>query len=214
MFTGIVQQVGQLATFRPRGSGASLVIRYAPWREPVQNGESIAVQGACLTVTAADERDLSFDVLEETLARTTLGEMAVGSQLNLERALRAADPLGGHIVTGHVDGVGAVMHIRQAGPDRILRIGCHGDIIRGIVQKGAIACDGVSLTVAGLEHGSFDVHIIPHTWTHTTLRRLRSGCRVNLETDVLGKYVLRSLGRVQPPSALTAERLRQAGFAS
>jgi riboflavin synthase len=212
MFTGLIQQVGSLAGKKPRRDGMSLVIRHAPWDSPLGVGESVAVQGACLTVTSLHAGEFSCDVLAETLKKTTLGDMSPGAKLNLERALRADERLGGHIVTGHIDGPGKVLSLAQKGADWILEVACGDELLSGIVSKGSIAIDGVSLTVADLRQKSFTVHLIPQTWSHTSLQALKTGREVNLETDIIGKYVQRYLGRMQGNKGVTMEKLQAAGF--
>jgi riboflavin synthase len=212
MFTGLVQQVGTLAKKNARADGASLAIRHEPWASPLVLGESIAVQGACLTVTSLRSGDFTCDVLYETLEKTTLGDITPGAQLNLERALRADERLGGHIVTGHIDGQGLVSSIGQKGADWILEVTCPPELLAGIVPKGSIAVNGVSLTIAALRQSSFAVHLIPHTWSHTSLHALKTGHSVNLETDLIGKYVQRYLGRMQGDKGVTMEKLLAAGF--
>ena len=212
MFTGLVQQVGTLTAKKPRGDGMSLVIRHAPWDSPLIKGESVAVQGACLTVTSVRTGEFSCDVLNETLKKTSLGAAESGSRLNLERALRADDRLGGHIVTGHVDGLGTVLALEQKGADWILEVTCDEELLGGIVPKGSIAIDGVSLTIAELKSKSFAVHLIPHTLANSSLKTLKKGRTVNLETDIIGKYVQRHLGRMQGGKGLTLEKLQAAGF--
>jgi len=212
MFTGLVQQVGTLSAKKPRGDGMSLVIRHAPWDSPLIKGESVAVQGACLTVTSVRTGEFSCDVLNETLKKTSLGAAESGSRLNLERALRADDRLGGHIVTGHVDGLGTVLALEQKGADWILEVTCDEELLGGIVPKGSIAIDGVSLTIAELKSKSFAVHLIPHTLANSSLKTLKKGRTVNLETDIIGKYVQRHLGRMQGGKGLTLEKLQAAGF--
>lgn len=212
MFTGLVQQVGTLAAKKARGDGKSLVIRHSTWDSPLVMGESIAVQGACLTVAAIRTGEFACDVLSETLDKTTLGELPTGAKVNLERALRADERLGGHIVTGHIDGPGKVLALAQKGVDWILEVACDDELLAGIVPKGSVAIDGVSLTVADLRAKSFTVHLIPHTWSHTSLHALQVGRVVNLETDVIGKYVQRYLGRMQGAKGVTMETLRAAGF--
>jgi riboflavin synthase len=212
MFTGIIQQVGTLSGKKARGDGMSLVIRHEPWDTALGVGESVAVQGACLTVTSFHAGEFSCDVLAETLKKTTLGDISPGAKLNLERALRADERLGGHIVTGHIDGPGKVLSIEQKGADWILEVVCGDELLTGIVSKGSITIDGVSLTVAELRDKSFVVHLIPQTWSHTSLQALRKGYRVNLETDLIGKYVQRTLVRMQGGKGVTMEKLQAAGF--
>ena len=212
MFTGLVQQVGTLAEKKPRGDGMSLVIRHEPWDSPLIKGESVAVQGACLTVTSVRTGEFSCDVLNETLKKTSLGAAESGSRVNLERALRADDRLGGHIVTGHIDGLGTVLALKQKGADWIFEVSCDEELLGGIVPKGSIAIDGVSLTIAELKSKSFAVHLIPHTLANSSLKTLKKGRTVNLETDIIGKYVQRHLGRMQGGKGLTMEKLQAAGF--
>jgi len=213
MFTGLIQQIGTLAQIRTRGAGRSLVIRHAPWDTALSVGESVAVQGACLTVTDVRATEFACDVLKETLAKTGLGQKAPGARLNLERALRADERFGGHIVTGHVDGTGRLLGRDRAGDDWVLEIGCAGELLSGIVPKGAVACDGASLTVAELRRASFTVHLIPFTWVHTALSDLQASDAVNIETDVIGKYVQRYLAVQREGAGLTMDDLRKAGFA-
>ena len=212
MFTGIVQQVGVLARVESRAGGARFRVRHEPWTPGLALGESVSVQGACLTVTGAAEREFSCDGLRETLERTTLGHLAEGSRVNLERALRAGDLMGGHMVTGHVDAAGTVAAVRRAGPDWALRVRCEAALMPGLVMKGSVACDGVSLTVAALGPDWFEVHIIPHTWESTTLGGLAAGRSVNIETDIVGKYVLRYAESRAAGAGVTVESLRRAGF--
>jgi riboflavin synthase len=212
MFTGLIQQVGTLGGATPRGTGRRLVIRHQGWDPALAAGESVCVQGACLTVTEQRPNEFACDVLGETLAKTSLGAARPGAKLNLERALRADDRLGGHLVTGHVDGTGRLRSRARAGDDWVLEIGCEARLMAGIVPKGAVACDGVSLTVADLRASSFTVHIIPHTWARTALGDLGIGAPVNIETDIIGKYVQRALAGAGRGGGLTLDDLRRAGF--
>ncbi len=212
MFTGIIQQVGVLARREPADGGLRLVIRGRAWDPHLALGESIAVQGACLTVAAVEGATFSCDILQETLARTTLDSARPGAPLNLERALRLGDALGGHWITGHVDETGTVLARVPRGRDRVLRIVCGAELLRGMVMKGSIAVDGVSLTIAELNPDSFAVHLVPFTCAQTTLGALGPGERVNLETDLIGKHVRRCLETAAAPARLTWERLREAGF--
>lgn len=212
MFTGLIQQVGTLAGKKNRGDGMNLTICHTPWESPLVLGESIAVQGACLTVTSIQDRKFTCDVLNETLQKTNLGTKAEGAKLNLERALRADERLGGHMVTGHIDGLGTIQGLVQKGADWILEVLCQNDVLAGIVPKGSISVDGVSLTVADLRPKSFTVHLIPHTLANTSLHGLKKGDSVNLETDIIGKYVQRYLGLMQGGKGVTTDALRSAGF--
>lgn len=212
MFTGLIQQVGRLVRRETARGGARLVIGGQAWNPSLTPGESIAVNGACLTVTECRGVEFNCDVLQETLARTTLGDKSPGSSLNLERALRLGESLGGHLLTGHIDGAGTIVQRQAVGRDWVLRIACDHELLHGIVPKGSIAVDGVSLTVAELDARAFTVHLIPFTGAHTALGSAREKTRVNLETDLLGKYVFRYLAEGQKTNPLTLERLRQAGF--
>ncbi len=215
MFTGLVDRVGTLLGIANRGEGAQLAIDAAHWPDPLRLGESVAVEGVCLTITTITLNGFTCDILRETLSRTTLGRKKAGSPLNLERALQANGRLGGHFVSGHVDGVGTVASIGRAGPDWVLEIACSADLLSGMVFKGSITVNGVSLTLARMNTGSFSVHLIPHTWSQTTLHLIRDGDAVNLETDMLGKYVkgfLERNGGDIRTGTLTLERLNEAGF--
>lgn len=196
MFSGIIQQVGEVKSVtRGRDGSGTLAIHHRPWHTAIEIGESIANNGICLTVTTCTEHSLAFDVLNETFTRTNLGDLVPGSLVNLERALRAGEVIGGHFVTGHVDGVGTTTAWEPHGRDFIWRIQCPKSMTDGMVPKGSIACDGISLTVVDLIDGEFSVHIIPHTVAGTNLRKAAVGQRVNLETDMLGKYVLKVMRR-------------------
>ena len=212
MFTGIIQKIGTVAALQHSGGAGRLAIKAGDWTPPVALGESISIEGVCLTVAQFAGEVLHFDVLAETLAKTTLGGKKLGAELNLERAVRAGDFLGGHIVSGHVDGVGKIRRLGHAGADRVVEVECGQDILRGLVPKGSIALCGISLTVVDLTPDAFTVHIIPHTWANTSLRAARAGDAVNLETDIIGKYVARHLA-AHSPATLTLDQLRAAGFA-
>lgn len=195
MFTGLIEAMGQLA----ERQGAHLRFT-CPFAGALAPGESVAVSGACLTVEACDASGFSATAVPTTLRRTTLGSLAVGDAVNLERALRADGRLGGHLVQGHVDGVG---HLLARTPDlewELLRFRAPEALLPYLVPRGSIAVDGVSLTVAGREAGGFTVAIIPHTAAATTLGALRPGAAVNLEADVIAKYVEGLLG-TSPKSA-------------
>lgn len=212
MFTGIIQKIGTLGRRVSRGSGQRLTIRHDPWDSPLALGESVAVNGTCLTVAECGSGQFTADVLNETLTKTTLGTKATGAAVNLERALRMDERLGGHLVQGHVDGTGTVSGIRQTGPDWVLEVACETALLDGMAPKGSIAIDGVSLTIVALKPNAFEVHLIPHTWEQTAFKTLKAGDRVNLETDVIGKYVNRYLERVGGKKGLTMEAVQRAGF--
>ncbi len=193
MFTGIVR-LGRVESIEMQGaSGRITVTPDRPWEEPIVLGDSIAVNGACLTVAAMDGQKLSFDVLTETFDKTNLGEKKAGSVVNLERALAMGDTLGGHIVTGHVDGSGIVRKITPVDRDFKFEIECSKDMLMLMVYKGSISIDGISLTVAELLEDGFVVHIIPHTMEETDMSEFEPGTKVNLEADILGKHVQRIL---------------------
>jgi riboflavin synthase len=196
VFTGIVECVGEVEALRPLGDAARLVVRAPAIAPELRVGDSVAVSGACLTVTEAGRETIAFDAVRETLDRTTLGELAPGGAVNLERALRADGRLDGHIVQGHVDATGRVRELARRGRDVRLVLDCPADLAGQLVPKGSVAIDGVSLTVVNLEPEGFDVALVPHTLQVTTLGRLAAGRRVNLEADVLGKYVKRYVEQI------------------
>lgn len=193
MFSGIVQAVGTLARRLSFGSGERLFVQAQLPGPPVALGESVAVSGACLTVEAAEGENLQFFCSRETLERTTLGLLPLGSRVNLERALRLGDVLGGHWVSGHVDATARVLAVRREGEGVILRCQIPKRLAPEIAEKGSVAVDGVSLTVSRLGGSWFEVTLVPFTLQHTTLGQLRPGALVNLETDLLAKYVRRVL---------------------
>jgi riboflavin synthase len=191
MFTGIVQDIGSVVSLSKIGNAAKIAIRTQMDLSAVHIGDSIACNGVCLTIESMEGAILHFHAMEETLSRSNLGLSHGGSPINLEPALRMGDPLGGHLVRGHIDCTAPIIAIGRKGDDRVLDIALPPALRELVIMKGSIAINGVSLTVAALERGSFGVCIIPHTWTHTNLHELKPGDNVNLETDILGKYVLR-----------------------
>lgn len=215
MFTGLIQQIGTLDTYASSLSGSTLKISHSPWSEPLQHGESVAVQGVCLTVTHVAARSFSCDVLNETMRRTTLHRLQSGAAVNLERAVRPMDRLGGHFVSGHVDGMGQVVGVAQEGRDWILRVQWAAPQLVEIAEKGSVTLDGVSLTVVNVTADGFQVNLIPTTWNETSLSGLRVGMAVNIETDVLAKYVHRRMcmqKKQPPPCAGIADVMTKAGF--
>ena len=190
MFTGLVEKVGTVKRVS-RGCGLVLEFAFDPWLEPLVPGESVAVNGACLTVVCCDKTRFTADVLRETEARTGLAELKPGDRVNLERAVRAGDRLGGHIVQGHVDGRGELISKTAKGRDFALTFKCGRAIAAACVMKGSIAVNGVSLTVSGLGDDWFRVDAIPTTLQNTNLGLLPLGGKVNLETDILGRYARR-----------------------
>jgi riboflavin synthase len=189
MFTGIVEETGKVEALQKTSSGISLAIAASRTAEGLKSGDSLAVNGCCLTVVDTGGNTLRFDLLRETWDRTNLQFVSRGSLVNLERPLRADGRLDGHFVTGHIDGVGKISRWERSGADHVLEVTPPSNLMRYIVQKGSIAVDGISLTVAEISEKSFTVWIIPHTYEVTALRERTAGDAVNLETDILGKYV-------------------------
>jgi riboflavin synthase len=194
VFTGLVQSLGRVAEVHDTADGVRLAVE-SPLAAELNEGDSIAVNGVCLTAVGlcAGER-FGADVMHETLRRTSLGSLDAGSSVNLELPLRAADRLGGHVVQGHVDGLGVVAGARDDGFARVVTIESEPELLRYVVEKGSIAVDGVSLTVARVDDAGFDVSLIPETLERTTLGRVTNGTPVNLEVDIVAKYVEKMLG--------------------
>ncbi len=211
MFTGIIQKTGVVQRVGKVNDGWSLQIGCTPWMSELETGESIAVHGVCLTVTSFNVDSFTADLLDETRDRTVLRLVQTGSRVNLERALAIGDRLGGHLVTGHVDETGTVRDMASRNRDYLLRIGCSSYLAGQSVCKGSITIDGVSLTISGLGDDWLEVNIIPHTWHSTTLCERRVGDHVNLEGDIIGKYIARLMNR-SDNSGITQEMLRENGF--
>jgi riboflavin synthase len=213
MFTGLVEGVGVLAGLTPLAEGLRLAVKTSFPVSELTLGESVSVAGACLTVVALDAPRASFEVSPETVARTTFPLKKVGDRVNLERALRLGDRLGGHLVTGHVDGVGVVREVRPGPAHTQMKFELPAALGRFVIEKGSIAVDGVSLTVNTCQGNTFTVNVIPHTARETTLASLKVGDRVNLETDIIGRYVARLLGKDGPQGdGVTSELLARHGF--
>ncbi len=189
MFSGIVEAVGTVKALRQNPQGTSLRIETNLPLKEVTVGESICVNGVCLTVTAKGERELSFDVSAESLRRTNLGELKEGDEVNLERSLRLSDRLSGHLVFGHVDGVGSIKNVEPEGDSFLYTFSIPPELGRYLVEKGSVAVDGISLTVFRCQPTEFTVAIIPHTYEVTSLKKKKIGDRVNIENDMLGKYI-------------------------
>ncbi len=214
MFTGLVQKIGTLRRVS-RGRGLVLEFSFDPWPEPLVPGESVAVNGACLTVAACDATRFTADVLAETERRTSLAGLLPGAKVNLERAMKAGDRFGGHVVQGHVDGCGEIAARIPKGRDFALKISCPRAVAAASVLKGSIAVNGVSLTVSGLGDDWLQVDVIPTTAAETNLGAVRPGDVVNLETDVLGKYAIRHAETAdgdEKSGGLTMEMLAENGF--
>lgn len=201
MFTGIVEEVGRIRSIQRGSKSCSLQVEACHVLSDAHVGDSIATNGVCLTVTRFDASSFTADVMHETLDRSTLGSVRPGSRVNLERAMRADGRFGGHIVSGHIDGVGTVRSITADDNAVWFEIGAPRSLVRQVVEKGSIAIDGISLTVASVSSDSISVSVIPHTRAHTTLADRRVGDGVNLETDVVGKYVERLLTSGAPLAA-------------
>ena len=215
MFTGIVQATGQVASVENVGEDRRIGIHTGTLDlSDVTLGESICVSGVCLTAVRFDNKGFSADVSAETLARTTLGDLQVGDCVNLERALTPSARLGGHLVSGHVDGVGSVLARWHAGRSLGLRIGAPTTVAKYIAEKGSICVDGVSLTVNGVNGAEFEVNIVPYTLRETTFGEIVTGARLNLEVDVIARYLERLLlGEAQQPTAdITPAFLAKHGF--
>jgi len=192
MFTGIVEEAGVIEQIKPAARSIQLTIRIRKIARGLKLGASVAVNGCCLTVvrlgTKGRDRLIRFDLLQESWRLTNLQFTRVGDRVNLERPLRAGGELGGHFVTGHVDGIGRIQRWERSGRDHVLDISAPPEVMRYVVHKGSIAVDGISLTVAGVKRDSFRIWIIPHTYEMTALRERKVGDAVNLEADLLGKY--------------------------
>ena len=210
MFTGLIEEMGTVRSLA-RGTVGRLVVASEKVAAGVAIGDSVAINGACLTVTSVSGSETSFDAVPETLSRTTLGDLRPGDKVNLESSLRAGDPIGGHFVQGHVDGVGSIESSRSLGESQVIRVIAPGDVLKYVVEKGSIAIDGISLTVASCDRSGFNIAVIPHTLDATTLHLKRAGDKVNLESDILGKYVGKLLGSMGS-GRVTEDILRDAGF--
>lgn len=212
MFTGIIEEVGRVASVRKGAHSAVLTVEAKRVLEDVHLGDSIATNGVCLTVTDFTKTSFSADVMHETLRRSSLGDLRSGSPVNLERAMAADGRFGGHIVSGHIDGTGTIRNIREDDNAVWYTIEAPQSIIRFIVEKGSIAIDGISLTVATVSDSAFSVSIIPHTRAQTNLAGKHVGDVVNLENDVIGKYVDRLLHMPAEPAAEPAGTPAQGGI--
>jgi riboflavin synthase len=194
MFTGIVEAIGTLAEVKVTGGGVRVRIR-TPLAHEMKVGDSLAVNGVCLTTILIDGDHIMADVSPETARVTTLGSLQRGQQVNLERPMMASARVDGHFVLGHVDGVGSIEELRAEADSHWLTVSFPAALAPYFIRKGSVSVDGVSLTVAGLGERQFDVQVIPYTWDHTTLRTLRERDKVNVECDMIGKYIVRALER-------------------
>ncbi len=215
MFTGIVEEMGTIRSIRRGAHSAVLSIGADTVLSDLKTGDSVAVNGVCLTATGTDPGGFTADVMHETLDRSSLGTLTVGSRVNLERAMAAHGRFGGHIVSGHIDGTGTIAALRKDDNALWYTVKAVPGLLRYVVEKGSITIDGISLTVACVETDQFSVSVIPHTAAVTILGEKRPGDVVNLETDLIGKYVEKLLTpqtQAQPRSGITLEFLAQNGF--
>lgn len=216
MFTGIIEEVGVVKSIRMGAQSAVITIQAEKVMEDIHVGDSIATNGVCLTVTSFDKNSYSVDVMHETLRRTNLGTLKSGSRVNLERAMAADGRFGGHIVAGHVDDPGTITSMEKDDNAIWVTIRTTPAVLKYIVEKGSIAIDGISLTVARVDDKSFAVSVIPHTGANTTLLEKKPGDTVNLETDMVGKYVEKLLryeeSKEKPQSGITMDFLKSHGF--
>lgn len=219
MFTGLVLEMWEVASLRPSGTGSSLALRAGESAAGVEIGDSIAINGVCLTVTSINSGILSFDVSSETLRSTGLGSLKPGHRVNIELALRADGRLGGHFVSGHVDAVGIIRHMDKDGEAWSIGIDAPAEVLKYLVDKGSVTVDGVSLTVVKVYEDHFTLVIIPHTAMITTIGTRKPGDGVNLEADIIGKYVFTFLNRAAADDSDKAQgqnlmdALRRGGFA-
>jgi riboflavin synthase len=216
MFTGIIEELGRVRSLERRGEGVRMTVEARVVTEGTREGDSVAVNGVCLTALDVRADSFAADGSRETLQRSTLGQLRAGSPVNLERAATPSTRLGGHIVQGHVDARGRFLSADEHGGSWTVRIGFPPEVARYLVFKGSVAVEGISLTVAALAEDHFEIAVIPKTWAATNLSHLRPGDPVNLEADIIAKYVERILtsgGRPsEPPPALTVERLAELGY--
>ncbi len=211
MFTGLIEDVGEVVEVRS-GEVYIITVQSAVVPELVKKGDSVAVDGVCLTVTTISGDRVSFDAVRETVSRTTLSGFRSGTPVNLETSLTASKPLGGHFVQGHVDGTAKIAAKRELGTSAEYEFSCDDEILRLVVEKGSVAVDGVSLTVARLTESGFVVAVIPETLSATTLANKTVGDKVNIETDIIGKYVEKFVMASQKSKGVDADLLRQTGF--
>ena len=210
MFTGIVEETGSIRRVAPDARAGSMVIAARTVLEGTRVGDSIAVNGVCLTVTQLGDDEFSADVMPATLRATALGQLRAGDLVNLERAMPADGRFGGHVVSGHIDGTGCIVEVRPEQNAHLITVEAPQHVMDLIVEKGSITIDGVSLTVASAQRTRFTVSIIPHTATETTLLKKRAGDLVNLENDIVGKYVQKLLASKE--GGITLEYLQENGF--
>ncbi len=215
MFTGIVQAMGVVRSIQRGSTGIRLTLEAPELDRPLPDGASVCVSGVCLTVTRSDEIGVEFDVVPETLLRSTLGSWSPGGRVNLERSLRAGEAMDGHLVQGHVDGIARAAAIRRGSEGHVVTFAADEVLMPFVIPKGSIAIDGVSLTIADANQNAFSVALIPTTLAATTLEFLAIGDRVNVETDVVARTIVTTMqrwGKTAPPREITVELLREQGF--
>ena len=213
MFTGIIEHLGKVTQIKKQADSAVIVVDIAQMSKDVNSGDSIAINGACLTVTHIKGSEVSFDVSTETLSKTTIGELKPSDRVNVESSLRIGDKLGGHFVTGHVDGVGAISRKESETGQCTMWFSVSKELANMMIKKGSVAVDGISLTIVDLEEKSFSVALIPYTLEETSLGFKKVGQKVNIETDMLGKWVKRILVTDDKAvSGITEEMLKEKGF--
>lgn len=213
MFTGLIEEVGSIQQIIQGQKSFQLIVNASIIKQEIKLGDSVAVNGVCLTVTEIFPNSLCFDVMPETMKVTNFSQLSINQKVNLERALSLNDRLGGHIVSGHIDGVGQIHSIQKNDNAILFQISCKEDILKYTVLRGSIAIDGISLTICGLTENSFTVSIIPHTLSHTSLSSKETGEFVNLETDIIAKYTERLLGfQNTQKKDISLEFLREHGF--
>ena len=211
MFTGLVEKVGRLERMVSAGDSRRVHVVHDAWDTPLADGESVAVNGVCLTVEIATAGAFTCSVLDETVRSSNLDQKTPGSPLNLERALCLGDRLGGHIMSGHVDGVARLQSVERHGVDRVVRVSGGRELLDGMVDKGSVGVGGISLTLSALDGEGFEVCLVPHTWDHTAMPSLSVGDPVNIELDMLGKYVRRHLA-AEAAGGVTEDLLRRCGL--
>ena len=213
MFTGLIEEVCTVKSVRRSSRAVLLTIDLGKLADDCKTGDSIAVNGVCLTITGLEGGAAVFDVSSETLAKSTLGKLSPSSQVNIERAIKATDRFGGHFVQGHIDGTAIVKAIDMQDKFAEMKFAAEGELLDAMVVKGSVAVDGISLTIAGIEKNSFSVALIPETLNKTTLNKVKIGDIVNIETDIIVKTIKKQLGKILPQTQpLTVDKLKGLGF--
>lgn len=213
MFTGLIEAVCSVKSVRQKQGGVLLAVDIGHLADGSRIGDSIAINGTCLTIAELDGRIACFDVSGETVAKSTLGGLKPASKVNAERAVKAADRLGGHFVTGHIDGTAAIRSIERQGQFADIKFTAPPELLEQMVPKGSVAADGISLTIADMDQSGFSVAIIPETWNKTTLSEKKIADTVNIETDIIVKTIKRQLEKILPKAEpLTVEKLKELGF--